>query len=116
MKSAFEILQIVNASVGIVIGAIMFLVLFFRGMAWMDGWIKTRSATDLRRRTGAPGIKNGKKQDGLIGRKVARERVIGKRLKSNSGQASNGLARNFLSDRSTQTVSSNTKRHTVNRD
>jgi len=37
MKSAFEILQIVNASVGIVIGAIMFLVLFFRGMAWMDG-------------------------------------------------------------------------------
>ena len=39
---AFEIVRLVGASVAIVVGAIVFLVLFFRCMAWTDSWIKHR--------------------------------------------------------------------------
>jgi hypothetical protein len=44
---AFEILKLVGASVAIIVAAIVFLVIFFRGMAWMDGWVKKRTSTDL---------------------------------------------------------------------
>jgi hypothetical protein len=43
---AFEILQLVAASILMILGAIVFLVVFFRGMGWLDAWMKSRPATN----------------------------------------------------------------------
>jgi hypothetical protein len=48
---AFEIVRLVGASVAIVVGAIVFLVLFFRCMAWTDSWIKHRTGWNRHRPT-----------------------------------------------------------------
>lgn len=55
--TAFDILRLIGASVAMILGAIVFLVIFFRGMAWMDAWIKRRSQTDLRRPSQGRGTK-----------------------------------------------------------
>lgn len=39
---AFDIVRLVSVYVALILGAIVFLVLFFRGMAWIDSWIKQR--------------------------------------------------------------------------
>ncbi len=53
---AFEVIKLIGACIAFVIGAIVFLVVFFRSMSWMDSWIKKRNETDLsrtqRKRTG----------------------------------------------------------------
>ncbi len=40
---AFEIVRLVGASIALVVGAIVFLVVFFRSMSWLDHWIKNRN-------------------------------------------------------------------------
>lgn len=47
---AFDIVRLVAACVALVLGAIVFLVLFFRGMAWIDHWLKVRREPRARRR------------------------------------------------------------------
>lgn len=47
---AFDIVRLVAACVALVLGAIVFLVLFFRGMAWIDDWLKVRREPRARRR------------------------------------------------------------------
>jgi len=37
---AFDIVRLVSVYVALILGAIVFLVLFFRGKAWIDSWIK----------------------------------------------------------------------------
>lgn len=46
--NAFEIVRLVGFCIALVLGAIMFLVVFFRGMSWLDRWIKKRNETDQR--------------------------------------------------------------------
>ncbi len=46
---AFEIVRLLGACVALILGAIVFMVLFFRGMSWIDRWIKLRNETDLSR-------------------------------------------------------------------
>ena len=54
---AFEIVQLVGASIALVVGVIVFLVVFFRGMSWLDHWIKNRNDAGLKR----PGGKRRKR-------------------------------------------------------
>lgn len=54
---AFEIVQLVGASIALVVGVIVFLVVFFRGMSWLDHWIKNRNDAGLNR----PGGKRRKR-------------------------------------------------------
>ncbi len=49
---AFEIVRLVGAFVALVVGAIVFLVVFFKGMSWLDRWIKIRSDAGLNRPEG----------------------------------------------------------------
>ena len=53
---AFDVIKLIGACIAFVIGAIVFLVVFFRSMSWMDSWIKKRNETDFsrtqRKRTG----------------------------------------------------------------
>ena len=46
---AFEIVRLLGACIALILGSIVFMVLFFRGMSWIDRWIKKRSETDLSR-------------------------------------------------------------------
>ncbi len=49
---AFDIVRLLGACVALILGAIVFMVLFFRGMSWLDRWIKMRNETDLSRPRG----------------------------------------------------------------
>jgi uncharacterized iron-regulated membrane protein len=49
---AFDIVRLVGACIALILGAIVFLVVFFRGMSWLDSWIKNRTKTDLGRTQG----------------------------------------------------------------
>ena len=49
---AFEIVRLLGACIALILGAIVFMVLFFRGMSWIDRWIKMRNETDLSRPQG----------------------------------------------------------------
>ena len=46
---AFAIVRLLGACIAMILGAIVFMVLFFRGMSWIDRWIKMRHETDLSR-------------------------------------------------------------------
>jgi hypothetical protein len=52
--TAFDILGLVGAAVGIVIATIVFLVVFFRSMAWLDLWIKGRSQIAVKQKITPP--------------------------------------------------------------
>ena len=49
---AFEIVQLVGISIALIVGVIVFLVVFFRGMSWLDHWIKNRNDSGLNRSGG----------------------------------------------------------------
>ncbi len=49
---AFDIVRLLGACVALILGAIVFMVLFFRGMSWIDRWIKVRNETDFSRPRG----------------------------------------------------------------
>jgi hypothetical protein len=46
----FEVIKLFGACVAFIVGTIVFLVLFFRGMAWIDVWVRERPASDDKRR------------------------------------------------------------------
>ncbi len=46
---AFEIVRLVGESIALILGAIVFLVFFFRSMSWIDCWIKRQNETNLNR-------------------------------------------------------------------
>ena len=46
--TAYDILGLVGAAVGIVIASIVFLVVFFRTMSWLDLWVKGRSQVEAK--------------------------------------------------------------------
>ena len=52
---AFEIVRLAGLCIALVLGAIVFLVVFFRGMSWLDRWIKKRNESDQR----SPRRRNG---------------------------------------------------------
>lgn len=47
---AFDIVRLVAACVALVLGAIVFLALFFRAMAWIDRWLKRPRTSNVRRK------------------------------------------------------------------
>ena len=57
---AFDIVRLVAACVALVLGAIVFLVLFFRSMAWIDRWLKRPGTSNVRRikQVRSPGAKS----------------------------------------------------------
>ncbi len=46
---AYKIVQLIGACIAMIVGTIVFMVLFFRSMSWIDLWIKSRSGADLKR-------------------------------------------------------------------
>jgi hypothetical protein len=57
---AFDIVRLIAACVGLVLGAIVFLVFFFRSMAWIDRWLKSPGTSGVRRikQVRSPGSKS----------------------------------------------------------
>lgn len=57
---AFDIVRLIAACVALVLGAIVFLVLFFRSMAWIDRWLKRPGTSNVRRikQVRSPGTKS----------------------------------------------------------
>ncbi len=60
LMEAFDIVRLIAACVALVLGAIVFLVLFFRSMAWIDRWLKRRGTSNVRRikQVRSPGTKS----------------------------------------------------------
>lgn len=52
MDAYYKIIQLVGAGLAMIVGTLVFLVLFFRGMSWIDHWIKGRIESDVRRQRG----------------------------------------------------------------
>ena len=50
LMDAFDIVRLVAACVALVLGAIVFLVLFFRAIAWVDRWLKRSGSATVRRK------------------------------------------------------------------
>ncbi len=44
--SVYEIVKLVGTCVGLILGAIVSFVLFFRGMAWIDLWVKYKTGAE----------------------------------------------------------------------
>ena len=112
--SVYEIVKLVGTCVGLILATIVFFVVFFRGMAWIDLWIKAKtgletSRTSLkskRRRTGrsssAPRLRTEKlvdvqKPNRFHERTTLRASVDGPRT-----QSRNGVVREQLANRKTR--------------
>jgi len=51
--SVYEIVKLVGTCVGLILGAIVFFVVFFRSMAWIDLWVKFKTGAERIRPRGA---------------------------------------------------------------
>ncbi len=69
IMDAYKAIQLVGACLAMIVGTLVFLVVFFRSMSWIDHWIKGRNGLDVRRRRG-----KGKRTNDP-NRQVANERV-----------------------------------------
>ena len=61
--SVYEIVQLVGTCVGLILGAIVCFVLFFRGMAWIDLWVKYKTGFERTR----PKVRPKKGRNGAAG-------------------------------------------------
>lgn len=47
--SVYEIVKLVGTCVGLILATIVFFVVFFRGMAWIDLWVKSKTGVETSR-------------------------------------------------------------------
>ncbi len=98
-----EILKLVAASVGLILGAIVFLVVFFRVMSWIDLWMRSGS----RSRTTTPNARRSAARRRTVRSRRERPRAIRRTL------AAKGFSEQRAVDRSVNNESSYAKNQIV---